>query len=221
MSRPVEEDHPAPPLAEPWPSTYARAVLFAGERHAGQRRKGSDEPYLVHPLRVCERLRTQAVPPVQDEVTLVAALLHDVLEDTATAAGELEDAFGAPVAAVVGELTNDTSLERAERKARMIERFRSGSVRARLVKLADRLDNLSDAPPQWSAEKWRAYLDESERLLAAMQSEPLPQGHPSDAQLAEAASLRASFADLAQRLHERIAVCRGNSPPPVANGPPV
>lgn len=185
-------------------SVFSRAVVFAMDRHAGQFRKcAKGVPFVIHPLRVCERLRSEAVPPVHHPVALLAAILHDTVEDTPTRLEEIADLFGAEVAAVVGELTNDQSLPKPERKAEMIARLGRASLLARVVKLADRLDNLQDMPDEWSASKRQSYLVESDRLVNAIMAAP-PTGD---------ADLLQSLADLAGRVrHQQVAM--GFSPEP-------
>jgi guanosine-3',5'-bis(diphosphate) 3'-pyrophosphohydrolase len=75
-------------------------------------------------------------------VVLVAALLHDTIEDTETTRRELEQHFGTEVAAIVSELTDDKSLPKAERKRLQVEPAPHISHRAKLVKLADKIANL-------------------------------------------------------------------------------
>lgn len=139
-----------------------RAAAFAAERHRDQRRKGKDaSPYINHPLALARLLADECGE--QDPKVLVAALLHDTVEDTATTFVELEQLFGAEVAAVVREVTDDKSLPKAERKRLQVERAAHASRAARLVKLADKICNLRDlssAPPtDWTRERLREYFD--------------------------------------------------------------
>lgn len=137
-----------------------RAADFAARRHRDQRRKNGDIPYVNHPLAVARRL--VECGGVDDPVTIAAALLHDTIEDTATSHEEIEAAFGSEVATVVGEVSDDRTLAKAERKREQIRHAREISDRARAVKLADKLDNLEDlasAPPKsWNAERIRGYF---------------------------------------------------------------
>ena len=97
-----------------------RAAEFAALKHRNQRRKDADaSPYINHPLALARLLAEDA--GVTDTVTLCAALLHDTIEDTATTHAELVLAFGAQVAAVVSEVTDDKTLPKAERKYLQIE----------------------------------------------------------------------------------------------------
>lgn len=136
------------------------AAAFAAAKHRDQRRKSGDIPYVNHPLSVARALAEEA--GVTDAVTLAAAILHDTLEDTETTTDELMRDFGAEVANVVAEVTDDKSLPKAERKRRQVAHAAHLSPRARLVKLADKLDNLRDLlmrpPPSWNVERIRGYF---------------------------------------------------------------
>jgi guanosine-3',5'-bis(diphosphate) 3'-pyrophosphohydrolase len=139
-----------------------RTVLFAAERHRNQRRKDAEaSPYINHPLTVANILANEGGVP--DPVVLAAALLHDTIEDTATTPAELEAEFGAEVASVVLEVSDDTSLPRLERKRLQVARAPTASPRAKLVKLADKIANLRDlthSPPAgWPVARKQEYFD--------------------------------------------------------------
>jgi guanosine-3',5'-bis(diphosphate) 3'-pyrophosphohydrolase len=124
-----------------------RAAQLASVAHDGQTRKGSGHPYVVHPLRVSERLTSgcQEFPPEADLRTiLLAAVLHDILEDTQVPKARLVELFGEKVSGVVEELTQDLSLPKIERRQKMIDGCKHYSLEARIVKLADRWDNMSE-----------------------------------------------------------------------------
>ena len=147
------------------------ALHFASIKHRDQRRKGDEaSPYINHLIEVADLLAR--VGGVTDRVVLQSAILHDTLEDTHTTAGELERHFGADVRAVVEELTDDKALPKEERKRLQIEGAVRLSVRARLVKLADKISNVravAQAPPaHWSLDRRRAYLDWTERVTAGL-----------------------------------------------------
>ncbi|MGE0144362.1 MAG: HD domain-containing protein [Planctomycetota bacterium] len=141
-------------------SLLIHAANFAADRHATQRRRGTDTPYVNHPLAVARRLIDQG--GIDDTVTLAAAILHDTVEDTKTSHEELRARFGDEVAAVVAEVTDDRRLPKAERKRAQVRKAGTLSASARAVKLADKLDNLSDllqlAPPTWSPARVRGYF---------------------------------------------------------------
>ena len=122
------------------------ALLFAIERHHGQMRKASAIPYVVHPVRVMQlAVEAAAALGLGEQVAGVielAALLHDTIEDTDTTPEEVRERFGDRVLEVVLELTQDMSAPKAVRRQAMIEHCGSMSLEARVVKLADRLDNM-------------------------------------------------------------------------------
>jgi guanosine-3',5'-bis(diphosphate) 3'-pyrophosphohydrolase len=100
---------------------------------------------------------------ISDPTILAAAALHDTIEDTETTRAELEAEFGAKVADVVVEMTDDKSLPKMERKRLQIEHAQEMSEEAALVKLADKICNLRDmvaSPPEgWSFERRVEYFD--------------------------------------------------------------
>lgn len=145
-----------------------QACDYAARRHAGQTRDGAArEPYVNHVIEVAARV---AASPAADEVLVIGALLHDVIEDTDGTAEEIAALFGAEVAALVLEVTDDKSLPKAERKARQEATVASKSAQARRIKLADKAANLAalcDSPPvDWDAARRRAYLDWALRVIA-------------------------------------------------------
>ena len=90
-----------------------KAIEFASRKHSTQRRKDKDaSPYINHPIMVSHLLAD--IGGVTDLVTLMAAVLHDTIEDTETTAEELEAQFGRTVRKVVEEMTDDKSLEKAD-----------------------------------------------------------------------------------------------------------
>src|SRR3954470_19211884 len=119
-----------------------RAAAFAAEKHRNQRRKDEEaSPYINHPIQLAYIL-VQA--DIEDPVVLAAALLHDTIEDTKTTHDELEIVFGHEVANIVMECTDDKSLDKLDRKQAQIDHAAHISVRAKLVKLADKIANVSD-----------------------------------------------------------------------------
>ncbi len=138
---------------------FLQALSFAADKHRHQRRKDSAKtPYINHPIAI---LLNEA--GVADEAVLIAALLHDTVEDTDTRFEEIERCFGHQVRNIVAEVTDDKSLPSEERKQRQIDHAPSLSDRARLVKLADKTANLRDvatAPPDgWPVSRLDAYLE--------------------------------------------------------------
>lgn len=138
-----------------------QAAAFAAEKHRNQRRKDAHaSPYINHPISLANVLANEG--DVDDEAVLIAALLHDTIEDTQTTAAEIEALFGREVAQIVQEVTDDKRLPKAERKRLQIEHAAHISAQAKLVKLADKIANLRDIaaspPADWSIERKREYF---------------------------------------------------------------
>lgn len=157
-----------PPFAS---AALLEALSFAAQKHQGQTRKSADRaPYIHHPIAVATILAREG--GVQDTETLMAALLHDTLEDTDTSEAELQRHFGPRVAAIVVELSDDMTLPKPERKAMQVLLARDYSPPARLVRLADKIANVRDvidSPPQdWPLERRVRYLSWSGEVVAAM-----------------------------------------------------
>lgn len=114
-----------------------QAVAFARARHGDQTRRGSDTPYWVHLMRVAMEVAQWGT---WTPALLQAALLHDTVEDTPTRLDEVEAGFGSVVAELVGWLTVP---ERRDEVAPYYHRLQTqGPAEARVLKLADRVDNL-------------------------------------------------------------------------------
>lgn len=138
-----------------------QATHFAATKHADQRRKNSQAtPYINHPIEVANHLNT--VGNINDEDILIAAILHDTIEDTATTEEEIRARFGAYVTDLVLECTDDKSLEKAERKRLQIVNAPHKSDGAKQIKIADKTCNLKsilDDPPQgWPVARQLEYF---------------------------------------------------------------
>lgn len=137
-----------------------QATDFAARKHAAQRRKDPEgTPYINHPVGVASTL---AAAGVSDVDVLITALLHDTVEDTDCSFGEIDGEFGAAVAALVREVTDDKALSGPERKRLQVMHARDASWGARAVKMSDKLYNLRDllrvAPVGWDRDRVRAYF---------------------------------------------------------------
>ena len=148
-----------------------KAAHFAAEKHSGQRRKGATaEPYINHLLEVAELVSGALAEP--DTNLVIAALLHDTIEDAGVTKEELEQAFGADVAELVAELTDDKTLPKAERKRLQVVNAPKKSVRAAVVKIADKMSNLrgilSSPPTDWSVQRRREYFDWARQVVDAL-----------------------------------------------------
>src|ERR1700722_3747213 len=120
-----------------------RAYVYAMKAHGAQTRASGD-PYFSHPLEVAAILTDLKL----DDATIVAALLHDTIEDTEATRGEIDHIFGHEIGALVEGLTKLKRLELVSREAKQAENLRklllaiADDVRVLLIKLADRLHNM-------------------------------------------------------------------------------
>jgi (p)ppGpp synthase/HD superfamily hydrolase len=150
-----------------------KAAEFAADAHAHQRRKGEKaEPYLNHLIEVAA-LVAEATEGDADAV--IAALLHDTIEDTNATAADIESRFGRPIAALVLELTDDKSLTKPERKDQQVAKAPHKSRAASIIKLADKTSNLraiAASPPQWPDERKRAYVEWAKDVVAGLPNKP-------------------------------------------------
>jgi (p)ppGpp synthase/HD superfamily hydrolase len=136
-----------------------KACYFASKKHENQRRKDKNStPYINHPLHVANLLAEAGITDVD---TLMAAVLHDTVEDTQTTKEELILNFGENVASIVLECSDDKTLHKVDRKKLQIEHTKTASISAKLVKLGDKYSNLSDLlgnpPEKWSREEIYGY----------------------------------------------------------------
>jgi guanosine-3',5'-bis(diphosphate) 3'-pyrophosphohydrolase len=145
-----------------------KALAFAADRHSKQRRKDVDSsPYINHPISLANILCNEGY--ITDVNVICAALLHDTIEDTDTAAEELEAEFGTTIRDIVIDVTDDKTLDKAVRKQRQIEHAAHISDTAKLVKLADKISNLRDVascpPTEWSINRRREYFDWAKAVI--------------------------------------------------------
>lgn len=145
------------------------AIAFAAHKHKDQRRKDIEaSPYINHPIALANCLANEA--GIEDIEVLCGAILHDTIEDTQTSEQELIEGFGANIATIVVEVTDDKSLPKAARKQAQIEHAAHISTKAKLVKLADKISNLRDIiaypPANWDAERKRLYFEWAAMVVA-------------------------------------------------------
>lgn len=149
-----------------------RAYGLARQAHAGQWRDGNVEPYLVHPLRVALLLAEELGSG--DPVILSSALLHDVLEDSALRQEEVERLCGTEVASLVQQLTKPpaTAAEKGARDAAYYAGLAGGAPGARLVKCADRVDNLRSMAALGQPQRLLRYREETRRYILPLADHP-------------------------------------------------
>jgi (p)ppGpp synthase/HD superfamily hydrolase len=119
------------------------AISFAARAHRGHFRKDGETPYIAHPLRVT--LILAQVFGVTDVETLMAAVLHDTIEDTKTDHDDLSQHFGARVADYVAALSKDKRLPEERREREYHDALATAPAAVQLCKLADVYDNLLDS----------------------------------------------------------------------------
>lgn len=171
------------------PGRFADAVRFALEAHANQFRKGSPAPYITHPVAVAGILAQYGCP----EAVVLAAVLHDVLEDTPVTAGELEARFGPRVAELVQAVSevktrNGRPVSWEERKGAQLAHLQeTPDLEAVLLKAADVLHNVTTiirdlrlhGPSTWTrfrrgaADQLRYFRTVAEVLAGRLGNHPL------------------------------------------------
>ena len=115
-----------------------KALQFAAKCHEGQVRKGTSRPYIVHPIETMEILSEMKA----DLSLLIAGLLHDTLEDTSATEEEIVKYFGMEVGFLVASHSEDKSKSWEERKKTAIQKARDGSMRLKMLIMADKVSNL-------------------------------------------------------------------------------
>ena len=137
-----------------------KAINFAAIAHRNQRRKDSAKtPYINHPIEVMNMLANAGVTDID---ILCAAVLHDTIEDVGVTYCQLVTEFGTNVANIVSECSDDKSLPKVVRKREQIKHAEMASIGAKLVKVGDKLSNLSgldtNPPVSWKKEEIDGYF---------------------------------------------------------------
>lgn len=143
---------------------YWNALSFAFNKYGSLKRKSKDIPYIIHPIRIITMLRAVGFNEFDHEDLMIAALFHDLLEDTDTDLKEIEDKFGKKVGEIIVELTKPEGAK-DRKKDNWIKNFVNKSIEAKTIKLADRIDNLMDMRDIWDVEKQRSYIDQARIIL--------------------------------------------------------
>lgn len=190
-------------------SIEAAARDFATHYHGiiDQRRKYTNDPYIVHPAAVVEIVRAVSHTPEM----IAAAWLHDVVEDTPATLDEVRLTFGRHIASLVEMLTNASRPEdgnRATRKAIDRAHLAAASPEAKTVKLADLIDNTSSIvahDPKFA----RIYLVEKAQLLSVLRDGDPVLWFRADAIMAEACATLGRVSDAAgQQAMDTLALAR-------------
>jgi len=158
-------------------SLLLKALDFAAEKHRDQRRKGGEaSPYINHLIDTARLL--WRIGKVRDITVMAAAILHDTVEDTETTVELLETEFGGEIAGIVLEVTDDKTLPNDARKRLQVEHAPGLSHRARLVKIADKISNITDileSPPAgWTRKRRLDYIEWAEAVVNRIRGTNLP-----------------------------------------------
>lgn len=159
--------HPPNPKNMWNPDLYQKTLSFANHAHREQKLPGSDLPYVAHLCNVCMEAVHAVVQSGTEDInlTLQCALLHDTIEDTDLTYQDIEKEFGTQVADGVLALTKDESLDKSEQMPDSLQRILQQSSEIRIVKMADRINNLSKPPYYWTKEKKTKYQKEARLIL--------------------------------------------------------
>lgn len=120
-----------------------RALFLAEQKHRGTYRKSNQVPYILHPVTVAQVLAAAGA----DDDIIIAAYLHDVVEDTSFTLAQVEDEFGGRVASLVADVTKpefDKSISKSQRSKRVREFFQTAPAQSCSVKGGDLVANVTD-----------------------------------------------------------------------------
>lgn len=145
-----------------------RAAVFAAKKHKDHLRKNAEEtPYIIHPLGVADQI--MRIGHVYDADVLVAALLHDSIENTDATYAEISEKFGSVAANYIKEVTDDHNLPMKVRKKMQIIHAFHQSEGATLIRLSDKLHNLhtlrTDPPAGWTQDKVDQYFQWAQAVI--------------------------------------------------------
>ncbi|MBQ8425205.1 MAG: bifunctional (p)ppGpp synthetase/guanosine-3',5'-bis(diphosphate) 3'-pyrophosphohydrolase [Clostridia bacterium] len=143
-----------------------KAVIFASKKHNGQMMKyPEDAPYSAHYFGVtlnAIELAKMCDFEIDWELLICSAIMHDTIEDTTATYDEVKESFGKKIADGVMALTKNESLEKEKQMRDSLERIKKQPKEIALVKLADRLLNISVRVPTWGKEKQELYKVEAQ-----------------------------------------------------------
>lgn len=180
-----------------------RAAEMASAWHVGQRRKGeAQEPYVNHLLEVAGMVG--AATGGADANLVIAALLHDAIEDCDVSGATIEAAFGADVRALVEAVTDDKTQPKATRKQAQIDRAPGKPLRAKLLKIADKTSNLrsmaASPPANWTVARRLDYVEWARAVVAGARGSHAGLEADFDAAAAEAEAAARAAPDAAAKL---------------------
>jgi len=188
--------------------TLLEAISFAARAHDGQLRKDNRTPYVAHVFRV--GLVVRHVFGLDDDRALMAALLHDTIEDTRTDYDDLLRLLGGvghPVADWVAALSKDKRREEADREAAYLAALAAAPWQVKVCKLGDLFDNLLDSR-HLSDEQRQRSLARAHEALAVLREASFP-----EADRADAPALHQRAFALVTELAAEVAASGGRQPP--------
>jgi len=142
--------------------TIWEAINFAFIKYGSLKRKSGDILYVIHPIRVAMILRAAGFSEFKDRNLMLASLFHDLLEDTNLTFDDLKAEFGTEIASIVKEVSKPKNISKEE----WLRAFNTSSKEAKLLKMADRIDNLMDMKlPGWNVEKQKNYAEQGLIIL--------------------------------------------------------
>lgn len=147
---------------------FVRAYEYAARMHQNQKVPGGDLPYITHVSLVSMEVIASLDEACDGDLAVQCALLHDVLEDTASRREELVELFGPEVTAGVEALTKDPRLDKGQRMEDSLRRIKRQPREIWMVKMADRITNLRRPPDFWSREKRLLYREEAALIHAEL-----------------------------------------------------
>ena len=132
-------------------SNIIQARNFAKKKHAGQLRKNGKTTTFSHLQDVVKNLKKMKVTNIE---IICAAWLHDTIEDTDTDFDVIKDMFGKNIADIVVSVTKDNRLPKKQREVKYVRDLKEANVKGKLVKIADILANVNDAPNAGKNARW-------------------------------------------------------------------
>ena len=139
-----------------------KALTYAFAKYGNNKRISGKVPYVIHPIRVTMILRAAGFSEFKNTNLIIAALFHDLLEDTDLSFEDLKQEYGDQVASIVKELSKPEGCNKED----WLNSFDSASKEARIIKIADRIDNLLDMKStDWSVERQKKYAKQGLIIL--------------------------------------------------------
>ncbi|MEW6536804.1 MAG: HD domain-containing protein [Candidatus Auribacterota bacterium] len=149
-------------------SLLLKAICLASDIHRKERRRDKDQsPYINHPVEVSKIVAE--IGAIHDPKTIIAAILHDVLESSEMNEEDLASVFGTEIASIVQEVTDDMTRPRKIRKQLQIDHAAKLSPPARAIKLADKISNVQTifhtSDEVWPVKKQKKYLSWAQKVV--------------------------------------------------------